>query len=76
MSNQRFTWVAVVAALAVAGLASANDRDFLREVAAAPNLIFILDTSSSMVLSPEVTLAGDPAVPTALDGALLAGANV
>jgi hypothetical protein len=76
MSNQRFTWVAVVAALAVAGLASANDRDFLREVAAAPNLIFILDTSSSMVASPEVTTAGDPAVPTSLEGALIAAAMV
>jgi hypothetical protein len=46
------TW-AVFAALAAAGPAIADDRDFLREVAAPPNLIFILDTSSSMVGSPE-----------------------
>jgi hypothetical protein len=77
MKTQRFTfWVAMVAALAVAGLASANDRDFLREVAAAPNLIFILDTSSSMVASPEVTMTGDPAVPTAVEGALVTAAMV
>ncbi len=77
MSKQCFSrWVAVVAALAVAGLASANDRDFLREVAAAPNLIFILDTSSSMVASPEVTTAGDPAVPTVVEGTLIPAAMV
>ncbi len=35
-------------------MVAADDRDFLQEVAAAPNLIFILDTSSSMVGSPEV----------------------
>jgi hypothetical protein len=45
-------WTAV-AALAAAAQAMADDRDFLREVAAPPNLIFILDTSSSMVGSPE-----------------------
>lgn len=77
MSKHRFTrWVAVVAALAVSGIASADDRDFLREVAAAPNLIFILDTSSSMVASPELTTSGDPAVPTPLEGALVPAAMV
>ena len=32
--------------------------------------------SSSMASSPEVTLAGDPAVPAPIDGALVAAANV
>jgi hypothetical protein len=45
---------ALVAVLALAAPAAADDKDFLREVAAPPNLIFILDTSSSMVGSPEV----------------------
>ena len=62
MSKQNFTrWVAAITALVTVGFASASDRDFLREVAAAPNLIFILDTSGSMVGSPEV-------VPTLLPG--------
>ena len=44
----------VAAALAAASTAAAgDDRDFMHEVAAAPNIIFILDTSSSMVGSPE-----------------------
>ncbi len=77
MSKQLFTKpIVVVLALAAAGIAAADDRDFLREVAAAPNLIFILDTSSSMVASPEVTTSGDPAVPTPLEGALVAAAMV
>ena len=46
-------WLVLVAALALCGGLQADDRDFLREVAAPPNIIFILDTSSSMVGSPE-----------------------
>ncbi len=77
MRHQRFiTVAALVAALAAAGFMTADDRDFMTQAAAPPNLIFILDTSSSMVLSPEVTTEGDPPVPAALEGALLTSANV
>ncbi|HSN55194.1 MAG TPA: hypothetical protein VLT32_10995, partial [Candidatus Sulfomarinibacteraceae bacterium] len=70
------TCAALLAALALTAPAAADDRDFLREVAAPPNLIFILDTSSSMVLSPEITLAGDPPAPAAVNGALVSAGNV
>ena len=76
MRNRKMKILALVAALAVASAAAAEDRDFLRQVSAAPNLIFILDTSSSMASSPEVTVAGDPPVATPIDGALVAAANV
>ncbi len=46
-------WLALLLAALVAGTAVADDRDFLRQLAAPPNLIFILDTSRSMVGSPE-----------------------
>jgi len=46
-------WPALVTAILVAGSAAADDKDFLRERAAAPMLVFILDTSGSMVGSPE-----------------------
>jgi hypothetical protein len=41
-----------VAAL-LAGTAAADDRNFLRQLNAPPNLIFILDTSGSMIGTPE-----------------------
>ena len=46
-------WLALVLAALLAGTAVADDRDFLRKLSAPPNLIFILDTSGSMVGSPE-----------------------
>ena len=46
-------WLALALAALVAGTAVADDRDFLRQLAAPPNLIFILDSSRSMVGSPE-----------------------
>lgn len=77
MRHQPLTiFAALVAALALTPPAAADDKDFLREVAAPPNLIFILDTSSSMVLSPEVTLAGDPPAPASVNGALVSAGNV
>ena len=52
--NTRTTaWLALVLAALLAGTAVADDRDFLRKLSAPPNLIFILDTSGSMVGSPE-----------------------
>jgi hypothetical protein len=55
MRHQRFiTAAALVAVLAAAGFTTADDRNFMTQAAAPPNLIFILDTSSSMVGSPEV----------------------
>ena len=68
--------ILAAAALLLTAPAAADDKDFLREVSAAPNLIFILDTSSSMVLSPEVTLAGDPPAPASVNGALVSAGNV
>ena len=47
-------WLALALAALLAGTAVADDRDFLRKLSAPPNLIFILDTSGSMVGSPEV----------------------
>ena len=47
-------WLALAAAALMTSPAQADDRDFLREQAAPPNLIFIVDTSRSMVGSPEV----------------------
>ena len=46
-------WLALALAALLAGTAVADDRDFLRKLAAPPNLIFILDTSGSMIGSPE-----------------------
>jgi hypothetical protein len=46
-------WLVLALAVALTGALDADDRDFLRERAAPPNLIFILDTSKSMVGSPE-----------------------
>jgi hypothetical protein len=52
--NTRTTaWLALALAALLAGTAVADDRDFLRKLSAPPNLIFILDTSGSMVGSPE-----------------------
>ncbi len=54
MRQRRWTtWLALALAVGLAGALDAEDRDFLRETAAPPNLIFILDTSKSMVGSPE-----------------------
>ncbi len=54
MKYCRFSrWPAVVTAILVAVSAAADDKDFLRQRAAAPMLVFILDTSGSMVGSPE-----------------------
>ncbi len=69
MRHSRLTrWLVLVAAVGLCGVALADDRDFLREVAAPPNIIFILDSSSSMVASPEV--------PGILDGAKVNAAMV
>ena len=55
MRHSRATTCLVLAAvLLAAGWAGADDRDFLRERAAPPNLVFILDTSGSMVGTTEV----------------------
>jgi hypothetical protein len=53
LSKRNLAWLAVAMAVVLAGSAVADDRDFLRQLAAPPNLIFILDTSRSMVGSPE-----------------------
>lgn len=54
MSRCRIWTMLALAAVVAAGPAAADDdRDFLRERAAPPVLIFILDTSGSMVGSPE-----------------------
>jgi hypothetical protein len=50
---QSWKWPAVIAVLLTAFPSAADDRDFLRERAAPPVLVFILDTSGSMVGSPE-----------------------
>jgi hypothetical protein len=69
MRNTRHLgWLVLVVAIALCGPVHADDRDFLREVAAPPNIIFILDTSSSMVSSPEV--------PGVVDGAKINAAMV
>jgi len=47
-------WLALAAAALMTSPAPADDRDFLREQAAPPNLIFIVDSSKSMIGSPEV----------------------
>ena len=52
------TFLGLAALLLAAGWAGADDRDFLRERAAPPNLVFILDTSGSMVGTTEVVAAG------------------
>jgi len=51
--HRALTAAAILVALCLAGTVSADDRDFLRERAAKPNLLFILDSSGSMVGSPE-----------------------
>ncbi len=62
MRSRSWTWwLAPALAMGLAGALDADDKDFLRERAAPPNLIFILDTSKSMVGSPEA--------PGAVDGA-------
>src|SRR4030042_5107474 len=48
------TFLVLAAVLLAAGWAGADDRDFLRERSAPPNLVFILDTSGSMVGTTEV----------------------
>ncbi|MCJ7755325.1 MAG: hypothetical protein MUP13_12240, partial [Thermoanaerobaculales bacterium] len=54
MKSSRFWKIsAVITAILAAGPSAADDKDFLRERAAPPVLIFILDTSGSMVGSPE-----------------------
>jgi hypothetical protein len=54
MRSRSWTWwLALALAAGVAGSLGADDKDFLRERSAPPNLIFILDTSKSMVGSPE-----------------------
>jgi hypothetical protein len=53
MNIRTTAWLALALAALVAGTAVADDRDFLRQLAAPPNLIFILDSSRSMVGSPE-----------------------
>jgi len=52
------TSLVLAAVLLAAGWAGADDRDFLRERAAPPNLVFILDTSGSMVGTTEVVALG------------------
>lgn len=52
--NTKFTpWLALAVAALIAGTAVADDRNFLRQLNAPPNLIFILDTSGSMIGTPE-----------------------
>ena len=51
-TSRRTVWPALVLALCVAGQAMADDRDFLRERRARPNILFVLDSSGSMVCSP------------------------
>jgi len=53
LNTRTSAWLALVLAALLAGTAVADDRDFLRKLSAPPNLIFILDTSGSMVGSPE-----------------------
>ena len=51
--RRALTAAGILVALCFAGTLGADDRDFLRERAAKPNLLFILDSSGSMVGSPE-----------------------
>jgi len=54
MRTSRITmWLTLALVVCLAGQVAADDRNFLRERAAPPNIIFILDTSGSMVGSPE-----------------------
>jgi hypothetical protein len=52
--NKHITlWLALALVALLAGTAAADDRNFLRQLNAPPNLIFLLDTSGSMVGTPE-----------------------
>jgi len=62
-TSRRTVWPALVLALCVAGQAMADDRDFLRERRARPNILFVLDSSGSMVGSPEIVTRGVLAAP-------------
>ena len=62
-TSRRTVWPALVLALCVAGQATADDRDFLRERRARPNILFVLDSSGSMVGSPEIVTRGVLAAP-------------
>jgi hypothetical protein len=53
MNKISTAWLALAVAALMAGMAMADDRNFLRQLNAPPNLIFILDTSGSMVGTPE-----------------------
>jgi hypothetical protein len=66
--NTYFTaWLALAVAALMAGTAVADDRNFLRQLNAPPNLIFVLDTSGSMVGTPEEPGAvSRPQVPFAM----------
>ena len=55
MRHTRFARFMVLAAVVLcATWSGADDRDFLRTRAAPPNLMFILDTSGSMVGTTQV----------------------
>ena len=53
LNTRNTIWLALGMAALLAGAAVADDRDFLRQLSAAPNLVVILDTSGSMTGSPE-----------------------
>ena len=69
------SWMIAVAVAALcATTAGADDRDFLRERAAKPNILILLDTSGSMVGTSEVATdftIGD--APSAIDYGMLPG---
>jgi hypothetical protein len=53
MNTNITPWLALAVAALVAATAVADDRNFLRQLNAPPNLIFVLDTSGSMIGTPE-----------------------
>jgi hypothetical protein len=53
MNIQTTAWLALAVAVLIGGTAAADDRNFLRQLNAPPNLIFVLDTSGSMIGTPE-----------------------
>ena len=62
MRHSRAATTLVLAAFVLAAAwVGADDRDFLRERAAPPNILFILDTSGSMVGTTEVVPTGTEA---------------